>query len=80
MEIFVVILEDRHTDTDAEVFSDSTKAIAYARKQANEYADDGVDETLTDAMRQAGWIHHGCYSCEGDHVRVMRKTLDKVSK
>lgn len=75
-ELFIVILEDRHTDTDAEPFTDEKKAIAWARKQANEYARDGVDETLTDSMRESGWVYHGCYSEDGDNVRVVRKTLD----
>lgn len=78
MEIFAVILEDRHTDTDVEVFSDSDIAIGYARKMANEFAHgDEVDETLDDNMKEAGWIYHGCYSCEGDSVRVVRKTLNR---
>jgi hypothetical protein len=76
MELFIAILEDRHTDTDVEPFMDMDEAIAWARKEAKKHADGEVDETLTDTMRANGWVYHGCYSCEGDNVRVVRKTLD----
>jgi hypothetical protein len=76
MDIFVALVQDRHTDVDVAVFSKDDVAIAWARDMARRSASMPLDETLTDSMKAAGWLYYGCYSSEGDHVRVMRKKMD----
>lgn len=73
---YVVIHEDHHADTDLEVFLDASKAVEYAKATAREYDRFGeLDETMTDAMKQAGWLYYGRYSCDGDSVRVVKKAM-----
>lgn len=79
MEIFIAVVQDRHTDVDVEPFTDANRAIAWARKLARDSSDGDVDETLTESMKDDGWVYSGCYSCEGDSVHVVRKTLDAAS-
>ena len=73
MTIYVVIIEDRHTDTEVRLFSTSKKAIAFAEDYlANQ--GDGGDVHPEDArmsaerLKAAGWLFYGCYSTEGDCV------------
>ena len=76
MTVYVVIWEDRHSDTNAIVFDDREKAIAWAKEKAREYDRfDDLDETLTEGMITGGWLYYGCYSCEGDHLRVVERRV-----
>lgn len=76
-QVYVVLWEDRHTDTEPYVFTDAGAAISWARGQARESDRHGdLDEILTDAMRTGGWLYYGRYSCEGDHLRVVRCGVD----
>ena len=66
------MVNDRHTDTDAEVFTTADAAIDFARRAAREYnrhADDYEEAEI------AGWLFHARYSCEGDSVWVIEKEL-----
>lgn len=75
--VYVVLWEDRHADIEPYVFADADAAISWAQGKAREFnrhAD--LDETLTDLMRRAGWLYYGCYSCEGDHLRVVPCIVD----
>lgn len=75
MDIYVGIIEDRHTDVNVEVFTSSDVAIAWARKLAQSFGP--VDEPeLNKSMVADGWVYYGVYSCEGDSIRVVRRTLD----
>lgn len=78
MKIYIVIIEDRHSDTDAKPFSNATTAIAYAEEKAREYCrhEDDYKEYLNDAMLLSGWVWHATYSCEGDNVRVVEREMD----
>lgn len=70
--VYVVMIDDRHTDTDAEVFSTADAAIEYARQIAIGYArnPDDIDEEPVD-----GWLYHATYSGESDSVWVLAKTV-----
>ena len=74
MEIFIVIIEDRHCDVTAHPFSNQDKAIEYAKAKAKEYCryEEDYEEEDID-----GWIFYAKYSCESDSVRVVKTTLDK---
>lgn len=77
---FVVIWEDRHSDTTAHIFTCPEKAIDWAMAKARQYGNQHgeLDEMVTDAMRDGGCLYYGCYSCEGDHLRVVECVLDST--
>jgi|HubBroStandDraft_2_1064218.scaffolds.fasta_scaffold443042_4 hypothetical protein len=79
MDVFVVLVRDRHADPEPYVFTDEALAIKRANKEVAEGArhPEMIEDTLTDCMRRAGWIYNVNYSCEGDVVRVQRKTLNE---
>lgn len=79
MKIFCVIIEDRHTDTDVQVFSEAQAALDYARSWAKESAthdEDYEEQQITEGMAEDGWIFFAEYSCESDSVRVVVRGLD----
>lgn len=73
MEIWIVLVEDRHSDVDAVPFSSEERAAGYARSQVD--AGD-LPAELNDAMRRDGWVLYIPYGTEGDYVRVVRRTVD----
>lgn len=68
MTVYVVLIEDRHTDAEIVLFTDREKALAYARETAMDYARD--PETPVEEEEIEGWELFLCYSCEGDCIRV----------
>lgn len=79
MNIFIVIIEDRHADVEAVPFISKDAAIAHAQNVAKERARRPVDfqEGLTDRMVKAGWLYYGTFSVEGDGVWVVERELGK---
>jgi hypothetical protein len=81
-DVYVVIIEDRHVDTDVEVYSSQALAILRAGQLAMLYmrhpveADD-IDWGLNESMVRNGWMWYCRYSCEGDSVRVLHREIDK---
>ena len=73
MEIWIVLIEDRHADVEALPFGSEEKAFTAARKAA---PDDATDGDLNPAMRVDGWVLYLPYGTEGDSVRVIKRTLD----
>jgi len=73
MDIWIVLIEDRHADVEALPFSSEERAIVVARDNA---PDDAEPEPLNDAMRKDGWVFCLPYGSEGDCVRVVKRTLD----
>ena len=74
---YVAILEDRHIDAQAYVFSSEEKAVVFAKLTAREYCRGGeLEEDLNDAMKADGWVYHCVYSCEGDNIRVIQCEID----
>jgi hypothetical protein len=72
-DIWVVLIEDRHSDVEALPFSSEERAAEYARSQVD--ATD-LPAELNDAMRRDGWVLYLPYGSEGDCVRVVRRTMD----
>ncbi len=73
MKVYVLVIEDRHSDTDVRVFADKDKAIESARKLAQEYCrfvEDYQEKQIAD------WVFHVEYSCEGDSVTVHEREVD----
>lgn len=76
-KVYVAIWEDRHTESSIHVFSDLDKAIAWAHNMARIEAKGGeLDEVLTRSMKKSGWLYYGCYSPEGDYLRVVEAIID----
>lgn len=73
MKVYVAIVEDRHAETEAYVFSTPEKAIEFARKTAKESCFDMSDY---EEIETKGWLFHVQYSCESDRVYVTERTLD----
>ena len=74
MDIWIVLIEDRHGGPDVLPFSDEERAIEVARARAGR---DGVThEGLTAAMRADGWVLYLPISEEGDRIRVVKRTMD----
>ena len=71
MNIWIVLIEDRHADVEVRPFSSEERAAGYAMSQV---ADTPAD--LNDAMRKDGWVLYLPYGSEGDCVRVVKRTLD----
>ncbi len=75
--IFIVIVEDRHTDTEAFVFENKDVAISEARAAAKEYSNQNEHYVEKDYGRDDGWLFYAEYSSEGDNVRVVASVLNK---
>ena len=73
IDIFVVVIKDRHSDTGVEAWTERDAAIARAKALATEYAGNGgpVEERPIQ-----GWEYYACYSCENDSVRVVKVKLN----
>lgn len=80
MSIYVLIIEDRHSDTEARLFSTPEKAIAAAHDYLKEFDASTVDiedaSMSVEDLALAGWLFYACYSTEGDCVRVLRAEID----
>jgi hypothetical protein len=75
--MYVVLIEDRHSEPDAQLFSYEYTAVQFARQAAAHDGDAEVTEyPITEAMRQQGWLYYATWSDEGDCVRVMYRELD----
>ena len=76
MELYIVIIEDRHSDVAVYPFSNKEKAIQEARRIAKKYCRHPEDYQEHDYGRDIGWLFYANYSCEGDHVLVVTAELD----
>lgn len=82
--MYAVIVEDRHTDVEVLLFSRQDDAVTYAQSVIDANSEsalcvDSEDTSLTDAeLRNAGWLFYGCYSTEGDCVRVQPIIVDEA--
>jgi hypothetical protein len=77
-DIWIVLIQDRHTDVDARPFSTEEAAVAAAWKAARAnswHPGDVAEEELNDAMIRGGWVLLLVYGTEGDRVRVMRRQV-----
>jgi len=73
MKVYIVLINDRHTDIEVEAFSSDEKAIDYARKTAKEYC--GSPE-IYEESQISDWLFYARYSSEEDYVRVVEREID----
>jgi hypothetical protein len=81
-EVWIVLVEDHHTDVNAIPFSSEEAAVTRAREEATANArhPDDVEWNagLSAAMRADGWVLYLPYGTEGDKVRVVRRQMDDL--
>jgi len=72
--LYLVVWHDRHQDDEYALFSDSDKALAYAKRLARKQLcgnNRELNEEMSIYMTAAGWLYYGCYQEEeGDYVLV----------
>ena len=82
MMIYLVIIEDRHMDTEVLLFSTLEMAMANAQQYLETFPNRAESVRPEDArmseedLAEAGWLFFECYSTEGDCVRIMPRELD----
>ena len=69
--IYVVMVDNRHRDTEPFLFTDGDAAIAYAEQRALDLDDE------PDAEPVDGWLYSAVCGNEGDAVWVLAKTVDQ---
>ena len=73
MKIYVIVVEERHTDVEVKVYADALLAVEEARGLAKSYCRYEEDYEESDVK---GWLFHAQYSCESDSVvTVVEKEL-----
>lgn len=83
MTIYVAMVKDRHTDTEAHLFSTADRAITFAMEYlegCGDYAQYVGPEDATmsaEDLEAAGWLFYACYSTEGDCIRVLPREVDE---
>ena len=77
MKIYIVIVEDRHSDVTAHPFTCPLVAVLEAKRMAMEYCRHKEDYKERDYGKDSGWLFYADYSCESDSVRVVTTELDK---
>lgn len=80
MKVWVAIINERHSDNDAEVFTAPDAAIDYVKKTVAGWArtPEDIEEELSDRMREAGWIYFVTWSSEDDSAWVIEKETDPM--
>ena len=75
--IYLLIIEDRHSDVEVLPYSTEDAARAAIVKAVRDYANHPEDIVweLTDDMIAAGWVANVYYSDEGDSMRVVRRKI-----
>jgi hypothetical protein len=66
--VYVVMVDDRHADTEPWLFSSEDTAMAYARRVARDW--------LVEDAAPEGWLYYAKHPVEEDAVWVLAKTLD----
>lgn len=77
-EIFVAIIDDRHTYIEVKCFSSLEKAVSFCQDYLISIgAEDTIEEELSKDAKDEGWMYLAIYSCEGDFVGVVKTIIDK---
>lgn len=68
-EVYVVMVDDRHADTEPHLFSSKDAALDFARRRADGWL-------VEQPEPPEGWLYYAYHPTEGDAIWVVRKTLD----
>lgn len=80
-KIYQVMVDDRHTDTEAIPFTTPEKALAFAKHlYETDYADPDYDndEEIGELPPPDGWLYYARCSHEGDYIWVVEEELDRA--
>lgn len=79
MEIYLVMVGDRHREDKVYPFKDKDKAIREARRIAKKYCrhPEAYREYECQQTGWAEWLFYVLYSPEDESVRVLSATMDK---
>ena len=72
MDIYLVVIQDRHAETEVKAFFDRSEAIKFARDCAIELASREQDYK---ELEIDGWEFFAKYSPDGDHIRVLKREI-----
>jgi len=72
MTVYVVLIEDRHSDVGVEIFLDASRAIEYAENIALEYSSYPDD---IEVVKSEGRLYHAIYAGDSDAVTVISKEV-----
>lgn len=81
--IYIVMIEDRHYDTEAHPFSTPERALDFAKAYLADHADSAAHVDPEDAsmsaedLTEVGWLFYAQYSVEGDCIWVLPKVIDE---
>lgn len=79
MQIFQVMVDDRHTDTEALPFLNAHTAVDYAKRLYHaRLGDDELEEDMGEQEPPEGWLYYAVYSTEGDCIWVVPQELDRA--
>ncbi len=75
--VWAVIVKERHSDIDVEVWSSRESAVARAWEVARDYAreESDIEDVTNEAMLRQDWVLSLNFSCESDSVEVMKKEI-----
>jgi hypothetical protein len=71
MDLYVVVWEDRHTDTTVHLFTRPGAAITWAKQQAREHL---RHSELRESYTTPGWLYYANYA-EGGRIWVIKKAI-----
>jgi hypothetical protein len=73
MTLFILIVEDRHTDVEAIPFLSLAGAITEAKRR---YPHGLREGSLTSGLYDAGWRYYADWSTEGETLRVVEHEVE----
>jgi hypothetical protein len=75
MSVYVMIIEDRHTDVDVAVFATLESAVAAAEEAVDDNARFPNWREVIDQYEVPGRLFYAVYSPEGDCVSVVERVV-----
>lgn len=76
-EVYVLIINDRHVDTEVAVFVSRADAIAAAERETEERGWVTTDENARIDQFPEGWLFASNHPCESDHLQVVAVHLQE---
>ena len=77
INVFLVIIEDRHVDPEYHLYLYENTALDFAKSTATQLCNDN-DEPYEE--KDYGDLFFVNFSCEGDHVRMVKTSLNMEFK
>lgn len=71
MNIYLLVIKDRHCDLEVQPFFNGDKAVSKAKELAKEFCARKEDLEESYPPKGSNTLYHCFYSCEGDSVSVI---------